>query len=675
MKSPLLYTDSLPPFDQFNVSDIEPTIDYLLATNRAEIKNILEINTPNWENTIIALEELTDKLDRVWSMIQHLHAVAENDALRKVYYRCLPKIADYNSELGQNKKLFKAYQRISESPKFKHLSSSQKKVISNEIRDFSLAGIGLPPEKQKLYRGLQKKLAQLSTQFEENLLDSTDSWHELVTETDKLRGLTDNALAQASKAAEENGQKGWRLTLKFPSYIAVMQYAEDATLRRKMYHAYHTRASETGLHDYKWDNSEIIRQILALRSQKAKLLGYESYAHYSLETKMAKTPDEVLNFLYNLVERSKPRAQEELQELAEFAGKKPFELATWDILYYSEKLRQTKFSFSEEQLRPYFQLETVLGGLFELVHRLYKINVIERIDVPHWHQDVKFFDIKDQHGNLRGSFYLDSYARRGKREGAWMDECITRRKGRQGIQHPVAYLNCNFNPPLDHQPSLLSHDEVITLFHEFGHGLHHMLTKIEYAAISGINGVPWDAVELPSQFMENWCWQHDVLNSFARHYQTGEKINPLLLEKLSVSKNFQAALQTLRQAEFALFDFKLHLEFAHNPELSIQELLDEIRRQVAVIIPPDFNRFQHSFSHIFAGGYAAGYYSYKWAELLSVDVFAKFEEEGLLNAPCGTTFLETILEQGGSRDLMELFIQFRGRKPSIDPLLKNYEIC
>ncbi|MEE9551510.1 MAG: M3 family metallopeptidase, partial [Gammaproteobacteria bacterium] len=459
--------------------------------------------------------------------------------------------------------------------------------------------------------------------------------------------------------------------------MPVMQYADNADLRREIYSAYVTRASDQDPNIEKWDNSVIMQEILVLRYQSAKLLGFDNYAHYSLAKKMAKDPEEVIGFLTDLAKKSKHAAMPELEELQAFARSEygVEKLEAWDIAYYSEKLRQNKFDLSQEELRPYFPAPQAITGLFTVAHRLYGINICPRDNVETWHPDVKFFDIFDADNELRGCFYLDLYARPHKRGGAWMDECIIRKKTVDGIQIPVAYLTCNFTPPIGDDPSLLTHDEVITLFHEFGHGLHHLLTRIDYPSVAGINGVPWDAVELPSQFMENWCWEREALDLIGRHYQTGDTIDDGLFKKLTASKTFQAGMQMVRQLEFAIFDFRLHIEYNNKNPLNIQDLINEVRNQVAVIIPPDFNRFQHSFSHIFAGGYAAGYYSYKWAEVLSADAFSKFEENGIFNKETGQEFLHLILEQGGARDPMDLFIEFRGRKPSIEPLLRHSGIA
>ena len=575
--------------------------------------------------------------------------------------------------MGQNEALFHAYEQIAQADSFNALTTAQQKIITNALRDFQLSGIALDNKSKERYKVIQQQLSKLQTKFEENLLDATQAWKKLITDKDELTGLPESCLALAAQTAKNEDQEGWLFTLEFPSYMPVMQYADNAALRREIYEAYATRASDKGPLAGQFDNSEIMREILKYRTEKAKLLGFESYAHYSLATKMAENPDEVLGFLNDLAERTKSYAEQEFAELTQFANETANvpQLEAWDIAYYSEKLRQKKFDISQEMLRPYFPVHQTLEGLFAITAKLYDVTIKQRHGVQVWHEDVMFFDILDPKGEISGSFYLDLYARQHKRGGAWMDECIVRKKSNAGIQNPVAYLTCNFTPPVGEKPALLTHDEVTTLFHEFGHGLHHMMTRVEYSAVSGINGVPWDAVELPSQFMENWCWEKEALDLFARHVDTGELLNDELFEKMTRARTFQAGMQMVRQLEFSLFDYRLHMEFATNQSLQIQDLLNEVREKVAVVRAPDFNRFQHSFAHIFAGGYAAGYYSYKWAEVLSADAFSKFEERGIFDKTTGKEFLQSILEQGGSREPMDLFVEFRGRKPSIEPLLRH----
>ena len=678
MNNPLLDSAGLPRFASIRAAHIEPAIDRRLAENRARIDALLE-NTERreWDNFIQPLEDMDERLGRAWGPAVHLHSVADNEELRAAYNACLPKLSDYAAGLGQNEALFHAYQEIADSAAFLSLSAAQQKIINNALRDFRLCGVALSAKDKARYKVIQQKLSRLQTRFEENLLDATRAWEKPVSAEAELAGLPDSALALAAEAAARAGQTGWLLTLDFPSYLPVMQYADNAGLRREMYAAYVTRASDQGPHAGQWDNGPGMYEILRCRTEKARLLGFESYAHYSLATKMAETPAEVMGFLNDLAARSRAQAQREFEELAEFAAQTANikRLEAWDIAYYSEKLRQEKFALSQETLRPYFPAKRVIEGLFAITEKLYGVRIKPRAGVETWHEQALFFDLLEANGRARAGFYLDLYARPNKRGGAWMDECIVRKKSAAGIQRPVAYLTCNFTPPVGDTPALLTHDEVLTLFHEFGHGLHHMLTRVDYSGVSGINGVPWDAVELPSQFMENWCWEKEALALFARHIDSGDPLPPALHAKMTRARGFQAGMRMLRQLEFAIFDFRLHLEFARDQNLNIQALLDEVRREVAVVRPPAFNRFQHSFSHIFAGGYAAGYYSYKWAEVLSADAFSRFEEDGIFDPASSRAFLQTILEQGGSREPMELFVEFRGRKPGIEPLLRQAGIA
>jgi oligopeptidase A len=663
----------LPAFSRIRAADIEAQLDKLLEDNRRTLKALLQQGDPGWNNLIAPLEEMEDRLNRFWSPVNHLHAVADNDALRTAYNACLPKLTDYATELGQNTELFAACRHIAEGPEYTRLDPAQKKIIDNMLRDFRLSGVDLDDARKAEYKTLQQQLSRTQTRFEENLLDATHGWSKHVADASQLRGLPTSAMALAEQNAREQDKEGWVLTLDIPSYLPVMQYAEDPSLRREMYQAYVTRASNLGPDAGKWDNSDPMTEILSLRNRLAAVLGFASYAEYSLARKMAESPGAVLEFLHKLVEHARPVARREYEELRAFASRTDNmdDLKAWDVAFYAERLRRDKFAFSQEELRPYFPVPQVIDGLFQVVHKLYGITIQERRGVDAWHPDVTFYDIFDHNGVLRGSFYMDLYARNHKRGGAWMDECLVRKRSGGSIQIPVAYLTCNFTPPVGGDPSLLTHDEVTTLFHEFGHGLHHMLTLIDYPGVSGINGVPWDAVELPSQFLENWCWERESLDLFARHYRSGAPLPHDLLEKMQQAKNFQSGMHMVRQLEFALFDFRLHAEARDRDSDAIQALLDEVRSEVAVVIPPDYNRFQHSFSHIFAGGYAAGYYSYLWAEVLSADAFSKFEEKGIFDRPTGEQFLHTILEQGGARDPMELFIEFRGREPRIDALLQH----
>ena len=672
--NPLLDYDQLPLFSRIKSGHIEPAIDHLLADNRKCIEALLKKNKNyTWDNTLHQLEELDDRLNRTWSPASHLHSVADNEELRRAYNNCLTKLSDYTTDMGQNEDLYKAYELVANSEEYRYLSQAQQKIIDHALREFRLSGIALDKKSRRKFKVIQQKISRLQTRFEENLLDATHAWKKHISERTILAGLPDSAVALAAQTAKREGLEGWLITLDFPSYTPVMKYADNPDLRKEVYTAYVTRASELNPGMENLDNSLIMHEILNLRYQLARLLGFETFAHLSLAKKMANTTKEVMDFLNDLAARSKVSALTEFEELNHFAQSEygVGQLNAWDVAYYSEKLREFKFSFSQEEIRPYFPVPRVLDGLFGIVNQLYDLTILPREHVDVWHPDVKFFDIYDAANILRGGFYLDLYARPHKRGGAWMDECIVRKKTLSGVQTPVAYLVCNFTPPIGDDPSLLTHDEVITLFHEFGHGLHHMLTTVDYPGVAGINGVPWDAVELPSQFMENWCWERESLDLIGHHYQTGEKISNELYEKLIAGKTFQTGMQMVRQLEFAVFDFRLHLEYSDSQPVNIQKLADEVRQQVAVVIAPDFNRFQHSFSHIFAGGYAAGYYSYKWAEVLSADAFSKFEETGIFNKTTGQAFLHTILEQGGARDPMDLFIEFRGRKPSIEPLLRH----
>ncbi|MEW8352078.1 MAG: M3 family metallopeptidase, partial [Candidatus Thiodiazotropha taylori] len=536
-----------------------------------------------------------------------------------------------------------------------------------------LSGVDLPEDKKQRFKEISQSLSKLTTKFEENLLDATNAWSKLISDPEQLAGLPESAMALAKQTAEQREQQGWLLTLEFPSYFPVMTYADQRELRRELYEAYATRASDCGPDAGKWDNSEVMEQILALRHEQAQLLGYNNYAERSLARKMARTTEEVMSFLTDLAQRSKAQAERELAELTQFASENYGidQLEAWDIGYYSEKLRQHRHAISQEELKPYFPETRVIPGMFAVVERLYGIRIQSVEGVDTWHPDVRFYEIRDKQNQLRGQFYLDLYARPKKRGGAWMDECATRFFSESVDQVPVAYLTCNFSPPVADQPALFTHDEVETLFHEFGHGLHHMLTRIDYPAVAGINGVAWDAVELPSQFMENWCWEQQALELISGHVESGEPIPDELFQRLHGAKNFQSAMQMVRQLEFSIFDFRIHQEYDPDQGGRIYQILDQVREQVSVIKPPSWNRFPHGFSHIFAGGYAAGYYSYKWAEVLSADAFSRFEEQGIFSQEAGQAFLQEILEQGGSKDAMELFVAFRGREPQIEPLLRH----
>ncbi|WP_221075718.1 oligopeptidase A [Agarivorans aestuarii] len=676
MSNPLLDLPGLPPFSKIKPEHVQPAVEQVIEECRTTIDDVLKHSSPSWQNFILPLDEVNDRLSRLWSPVSHCNSVVNSQELREAYEACLPLLSEYSTFVGQHKGLYQAYKQLAGSDAFASYNLAQQKSISDALRDFELSGIGLEAEQQSRYGEIVKRLSELSSQFSNNVLDATLAWQKQITDVNDLAGLPESALAAAKQAAEAKELDGYLLTLEFPSYLPVMTYADKRELREEMYRAFSTRASEQASTDEKFDNTVIIDEELELRSELAKLLGFDSYADKSLATKMAESPSQVLGFLNDLAERSKPQAELELAELEAFAKEQHqvSELAAWDMAYYSEKLKQHTYAISDEQLRPYFPEDKVLGGLFEVVKRLFKVEVSEKQNVDTWHSDVRFFEISDQSGELRGSFYLDLYAREHKRGGAWMDGCIDRRIDAKGeLIKPVAYLTCNFNKPVGDKPALFTHDEVITLFHEFGHGIHHMLTKVDEAAVSGINGVAWDAVELPSQFLENWCWQSDALAFISGHYETGQPLPQALLDKMLAARNFQSAMTMVRQLEFSLFDFRLHHEPANGR--SVLDLLNEVRAQVSVIKPPSFNRFQNSFSHIFAGGYSAGYYSYKWAEVLSADAFSKFEDEGIFNPDTGLHFLSNILEKGGSQEPMELFKAFRGREPKVDALLRHSGIA
>ncbi|MFQ1595750.1 oligopeptidase A [Aeromonas veronii] len=679
MNNPLLTMDSLPPFSQIKPEQVQPAVIQAIADCKQKISDVLAQRDPHtWDSLIAPLEEVNDRLSRIWSPVSHLNSVLNSEALREAHDACLPLLSEFQTYVGQHEGLYQAYLALSQSDDFPLLSGAQRKEIENTLRDFRLSGIGLPAEAQQRYGEIQARLSELASRFSNNVLDATQGWHKLVTDEAELAGLPDSVRAAARQMAELKGKEGWLFTLDIPSYLPVMMYADNRELRAEMYEAFTTRASDQGPNAGKWDNSAIMSELLTLRRELAQLLGFANYAELSLATKMADKTEQVVSFLTDLAAKSLPQGKAELEEIRAFAAEQhgQSELAAWDLAYYAEKLKQHKFSISDEQLRPYFPASKVVKGLFEVVKRVFGMKVRERLGIDTWHPDVRFYDIFDADDELRGSFYLDLYAREHKQGGAWMDVCLGRRYRQDGsLQKPVAYLTCNFNGPVDGKPALFTHNEVVTLFHEFGHGIHHMLTRIDVAGVAGINGVAWDAVELPSQFLENWCWESEALAFISGHYETGEPLPADLLEKMLTARNFQAAMQMLRQLEFALFDFRLHQEFDPANPAQLPALLDEVRSQVAVMTPPAFNRFQHSFSHIFAGGYAAGYYSYKWAEVLSADAFSRFEEEGIFNPATGQSFLKNILEKGGSKEPMELFRAFRGREPKVDALLRHSGIA
>ncbi len=672
--NPLLEIHALPAFSRIRAEHVVPAVERVLAENRAAIADLTgRAGGSDFEAIVVPLEELDDRLNRVWSPASHLNAVLDGEAMRAAYHECLPKLSDYAAELGQNEALHRAYRTLSEAPDFAAWPAERRKIVTDALRDFRLSGIELDAAGRARYRDLQQELSRLTSRFQDNVLDATHAWKKHITDESRLAGLPESARELAAQTARRDGLEGWLLTLEFPSYLPVVTYAEERDLRREVYEAYVTRASDLGPHAGRWDNTEVMDRILGLRHELAVLLGFGNYAEYSLATKMAHEPRRVLEFLGDLAARAVPRAREEFAELSEFARGRhgAAALEAWDTAYYAEKLRHERYEITQEELRPYFPEPRVLEGMFDLVGRLYGIR-IRRIDgADVWHPDVRFYEIRGEDGSVRGHFYTDLYARPGKRGGAWMDECRNRKHLGADLQTPVAHLVCNFSPPVGDAPALLTHEEVLTLFHEFGHGLHHLLTRVDYPSVAGINGVPWDAVELPSQFMENWGWERAVLERIAVHYRTGAPLPESLYRRMLAARNFHSAMHMVRQLEFALFDFRIHLE--HDPEAGprIYETLAEVRRQVAVVPTAPFNRFAHSFTHIFAGGYAAGYYSYLWAEVLSADVFSAFEERGGIDAQTGRRLLATVLERGGSREPMDLFREFRGREPTIDALLRH----
>jgi oligopeptidase A len=670
--NPLLQDFDLPPFSAIRPEHVEPAIDQILADNRAAVARLLETQreNPSWSGLVQALDELGARLGQAWGPVSHLNAVCNSPELRDAYQACLPKLSEYYTELGQNRALFEAYKALAESPQAAGFDVAQKTILEHALRDFRLSGIDLPAEQQKRYGEIQQRLSELTSRFSNQLLDATQAWTKLLTDESELAGLPESARAQLKQAAAAKGLDGWLITLEFPSYYAIMTYADNRGLREEVYTAYSTRASDQGPNAGQFDNGPLMAEILDLRQELAELLGFKHFAELSLATKMAESTDQVLHFLRDLAVRSKPFAQRDLEELRAFAAEQGVhDLQSWDTGYFSEKLRQARYDLSQETVREWFPIDKVLSGLFAIVQKLYGIEINELHDFERWHPDVRLFEIREN-GEQIGRFYFDLYARANKRGGAWMDGARDKRRTADGhLVSPVAYLVCNFTPASAGKPALLTHDEVTTLFHEFGHGLHHLLTRVEHAGASGINGVAWDAVELPSQFMENWCWEPEGLALISGHYQSGEPLPRELLDKMLAAKNFQSGLMMLRQLEFSIFDFELHA--THGDGRSVLEVLEAVRDEVAVMRPPHWNRFANGFAHIFAGGYAAGYYSYKWAEVLSADAFSRFEEEGVLNPETGRAFRDAILARGGSEPPMQLFVKFRGREPAIDALLRH----
>jgi len=669
--NPLLDFSGLPCFAAIQPEHVTPAVDQLLQENRALVERVATADDkPTWDNFVAPLDDANERLSRAWGQVAHLNAVMNSPALRETYNANLPRISQYHAELSQDERLYAKFKALRAAPEYGGLDRAQRKIVENELRDFRLGGAELSPEQKAEFKQVREQLDKLSSRFSDNLLDATNAFAHYVAAPEELTGIPEDVLEAAQEAARQDGKEGWKFTLQMPSYLPVMQYADNRTLRELMYRAYVTRAAEFGNPD--WNNTPIIEQILKLRRRLAHLLGYESFAQVSLEPKMAESPAQVLSFLTDLAARVKPFALRDYDELAAFARERLGleTLQAWDIGWASEKLRVERYAFSEQEVKQFFPEPKVLTGVFRLVETLYGLRITPG-QAAAWHPDVRFFDIHDASGELIGQFYADLFARPSKRGGAWMDDAITRKRKRNGIQIPVAYLNCNFSAPVGGRPALFTHDEVITLFHELGHGLHHLLTRVEQRGVSGINGVEWDAVELPSQFMENFCWEWDVVRGMSSHVETGAALPRELFDKMLAAKNFQSGLHAVRQLEFALFDMHLHYDFDPDGVLTPLQLLERVRKEVAVVLPPEYNRFPNNFSHIFAGGYAAGYYSYKWAEVLSADAYSLFEEMGVLSSEAGERFRREILGVGGSRPALESFIAFRGREPKIDALLRH----
>jgi len=669
INNPLLVRNQLPLFSQIEPKHISPAIDLILEENKKIILQIENLSEELlWENFIEPLQQCDEKLSRAWSQVNHLNAVVNTQNLRDEYNVNFLKITNYYSEISQNEKIYEQFKSLKDSSVYIYFNDAKKKVVDDELLGFELGGVSLQTNEKEEFKKIKEELSSLTSKFEENLLDATNNFQLHITDPKKIIGLPEDIIDMTRNNAQQKKVDGWIFTLDFPCYVPTLQYADDRELRKEMYHAYATKASE--LSDPLLDNSQNINNILTLKSKLAKMLNYSDYASMSLKTKMAKSSDDVTKFLYDLALRAKPFAKIDMLDLSREASKNGINnIEAWDISYFSEKIKQKKFNFSDQEIKDFFPKEKVLMGLFNIVEKIYSIYITKKkSDV--WDSLVEFYEIRDEKNNLLGQFYLDLYARKNKRGGAWMDEAISKYKFAKESSLPVAYLTCNFTPPLKNTSSTFTHDEVITLFHEFGHGLHHLLTEINEYSVSGIKGVEWDAVELPSQFMENFCWEWSVIHEMSEHITTKKSMPKSLFKKLYLSKNFQSGMQTLRQVEFALFDMILHSTYESSSK-DVLGTLDEIRNKVSVIKPPTWNRFPHSFSHIFAGGYAAGYYSYKWAEVLSADAYSLFEENGVISPLIGKTFRKEILGRGGSRPALDSFVAFRGREPKIDALLKH----
>lgn len=671
MSNPLLERHQLPPFSRIKPEHIEPAISQLIARNQKAIDGLLAAtDSYSWDNLLAEIEELEDDLTKAWSSVELLKGVVSSDELRDAYNACLPLRSAYRTWIGQHEKLHSAYRQIADSEDFEDLEPARQTAIEHGLRDFHLAGVSLSASDKQKYGELEKRLSELSSNFSNNVLDATDAWSKVVTK-EQLSGLPETALASARQRAEQAGKDGYLINLEFPSCQPVLTYCDDRSLRQEIHTARATIASQEGPNAGQWDNTGIIEEILTLRRQLASLLGFDNYAQVSLATKMAGDTSQVIDFLEELSRRSRDQAFREWHDLCAYAREKfgQDSLEAWDAPYFSEKLRQSLFDISQEDIRPYLPITRALQGLFQVVNRLYGVDVTEIPEFDSYHPDLRLFELS-RNGEAIASFYLDMYARPNKQAGAWMDDCRVRRYSRGALQLPVAYLVCNFAPPVGEDPALLTGQELVTLFHEFGHGLHHMLTRQSVAAVSGINGVAWDAVELPSQFLENWCWEKEALAFISGHFKTAEPMPEQLLSKMLAAKNYHSAMMMTQQLKYALFDFRLHIEWDAQ-SLSVQDIADQVHQQVAVTPVPSLNKFQNSFSHMFGGGYAAGYYSYKWAEVLSADAFSKFEKEGIFNPETGTDFRENILETGGARDPMVSFVAFRNREPDIEPLLRH----
>ena len=660
----------LPVFTELQIDKIPKTVDKFLEQNLNKINQLALNPTPSWNNLFEPLQLVDNEFNNYWAIVSHLNSVKNNPKLRKVYNQCLPKISKYSTTVSQHLDLYNACQRVFLRDDFNQLNSAQQQTVKNTLRDFKLSGVDLPKDQKLFFQNINLKLSELTSKFSENVLDCTNSWQKNITDKNLLTGIPKDTLKLAQQKARQNQQQGYTLSLDFPCYQAVMSYAENRQLRFEFYQAHITRASKEGVHDHQFDNSEIMFEILKLKAQKATLLGFDSYAHYSIATKMADSTDEVFNFLSDLLDRSFERAQDEIKQLKQFADELGLDdLQAWDLSFYAEKLKQRMFNFNSFELKPWLPIDKALSGLFTICKKLFGIDIEEVFGANVWHDDVRVFAIKNT--DIKAYFYFDLYARENKQGGAWMDVCREQVRLADGsTQVPIAYLTCNFTPAVETQPALITHEELTTLFHEFGHGLHHMLSEVDIPSVGGINGVPWDAVELPSQFLENFCWQKEVLPLISGHFETEKPLPADKLNSLIQAKNFNSALAMIRQLEFALFDFHLHHDFIEDDNI-VEASLARVKKKTAILNTPTWARFANSFSHIFAGGYAAGYYSYKWAEVLSADTFSLFEQNGILCEDTGNSFLSHILQKGGSEEIMDLFIKFRGRKPDIQALLRH----